>query len=232
MSQDRKTPPVNFIRHIDLFFEIARISQAINYSHIALYVSLFRAWNHSFFNNPMTPSRDDLMAYAGIKSKECYYRILRELSSLDLLRYYPSKSKYEAGLFCMSSLEWVDSAIKITVWSISDHQSLCGKQLQLSLDDISQNAKVTSKPHKLNLINGRGLLMIEKYVTIDFVYSNSSHNFNVDTTNYQNPSQNKNISSSFKNDYHANAKSSQQRHSGLHPSGVQVDPDADYSIPL
>ncbi|MBK6785593.1 MAG: hypothetical protein IPG79_18970 [Saprospiraceae bacterium] len=48
MSQTPKAPVVNYIRHIDIFFDIVRISPAINYAHIALYISLFRFWNHSF----------------------------------------------------------------------------------------------------------------------------------------------------------------------------------------
>ncbi|MBK8054968.1 MAG: hypothetical protein IPK35_17285 [Saprospiraceae bacterium] len=166
MSTTSKSPAVNYIRHIDLFFEIARFSPAINYGHIALYISLFRSWNHSFFSNPMTPARDDIMAYAGIKSKECYYRILREISELDLIRYYPSKSKYETGLFCMSSLELVNEGIKIIVWSISHHQSICVKQLEIPFSDAKPTNGIT-RPHKSQLINGRGVLFAEKHVLLE-----------------------------------------------------------------
>ncbi|MBK7635934.1 MAG: hypothetical protein IPJ13_17865 [Saprospiraceae bacterium] len=99
MTHPTKVPAVNYIRHIDIFFDIVRISPAINYAHIALYISLFRIWNHAFFTNPISPARSEIMMYAGIKSKECYYRLLREISELDLIRYYPSKSRYETGLF-------------------------------------------------------------------------------------------------------------------------------------
>ncbi|MBK9736835.1 MAG: hypothetical protein IPO92_18495 [Saprospiraceae bacterium] len=86
-------PSVNYIKHIDVFFEIVHTVDAINYTHIALYLSLFRVWNISFFHNPFEPTRDELMKYAGLKSKESYYRIIRELENLDLLRILSIKVK-------------------------------------------------------------------------------------------------------------------------------------------
>lgn len=232
MNTRHPAPAVNYIKHIDLFFEISRFSPAINYGHIALYISLFRAWNLAFFTNPMSPAREDVMAYAGIKSKECYYRIVRQLSSLDLIRYHPSKSKYETALFCMSSLEWVDEGIKITVWSVSNHDTLSGTKLQDSPDKTSLATRPFHKPHNLDLINGRGLLMIEKQVVLD-IYPNSAIRPSEVSQGQQMPlNSDKHISSSFKNNYHAHAIHSQSKHSGLHPSGIQIDPDADYSVPL
>lgn len=235
MSSVAKAPAVNFIRHIDLFFEIAKMSPAINYGHIALYISLFRSWNHAFFNNPMSPTREEVMVCAGIKSKECYYRILRELSALDLIRYYPSKSKYETGLFCVSSLEWVEHAITVTVWSVSHHQTICGKQMEIPLTESKNFSPGQSKPHKLQLINGRGVLFPEKKVVLDF---NSTQSASGDTafnplsdSRYVSPIDTS-ISSSSKNNYHANAQNSQSRHSSLRPPGIPLDPNADYSIPL
>ena len=232
MSTKHPAPAVNYIKHIDLFCEISRFSPAINYGHIALYISLFRAWNLAFFSNPMSPSREDVMAYAGIKSKECYYRIVRQLSSLDLIRYHPSRSKYETALFCMSSLEWVEEGIKITVWSVSNHDTLSGTQLKDSPDKLSQSSRGFHKPHNLDLIHGRGILMIEKHVVLDIYPNNPNRHPEPSPSQTLAHSSDKNISSFFKNDYHAHTHHSQKRHSGLHPSGIQIDPDADYSVPL
>lgn len=234
MSTLSKAPAVNYIRHIDLFFEIARHSPAINYGHIALYISLFRSWNHSFFSNPMGPTRNEIMAYAGIKSKECYYRLLREISELDLIRYYPSKSKYEAGLFCMSSLEWVDAGIKIIVWAISNHQTIGGKQMEIPYSDSRTNDNPT-KPHKSQLINGRGTLFAEKHIILD-LNQNGSNNKNgyfdpLTDPKYASQLDNR-ISSPSNNSNYANHQNSQSRGPGLRPSGVQIDPDADYSVRL
>lgn len=229
MSVPSKAPAVNYIRHIDLFFEIARYSPAINYGHIALYISLFRSWNHSFFNNPMTPSREEIMAYAGIKSKECYYRILREISELDLIRYYPSKSKYETGLFCMSSLEWVNEGIKIIVWSISHHQSICGKQLEIPFNDSKPSPGIT-RPHKSQLINGRGVLFAEKHVLLEHHTVQSSYNPLTDPK-YASHLDHR-ISSHSNHSNHAVNQNFKSGGSTLRPSGIPIDPQGDYSEPL
>ncbi|MBP6236509.1 MAG: hypothetical protein KA536_10220 [Saprospiraceae bacterium] len=234
MSHLPKPPIVNYIRHIDLFFEIVRMSPAINYGHIALYISMFRAWNHAFFANPMSPGRDDLMAYAGIKSKECYYRLVREISELDLIRYYPSRSKYEAGLFCMSSLEWVDEGIKIIVWAITNHQTIGGKQMEIPYCDSLKNSH-TTKPHKSQLINGRGTLFAEKHIILELNQNGSSKisaSFDPLTDpRYASQIDNR-ISSLSNNSNYANHQNSQSGRTGLRPPGVQIDPDADYSVPL
>ena len=234
MSHLPKPPTVNYIRHIDLFFEIVRMSPAINYGHIALYISMFRAWNHAFFANPMSPGRDDLMAYAGIKSKECYYRLVREISELDLIRYYPSRSKYEAGLFCMSSLEWVDEGIKIIVWAITNHQTIGGKQMEIPYCDSLKNSHPT-KPHKSQLINGRGTLFAEKHIILDLNQNGSSKisaSFDPHTDPRYSSQFDNRISSLSNNSNYANHQNSQSGRTGLRPPGVQIDPDADYSIPL
>ena len=229
MAVPPKAPSVNYIRHIDLFFEIARHSPAINYGHIALYISLFRSWNHAFFNNPMTPARDEIMAYAGIRSKECYYRILREISDLDLIRYYPSKSKYETGLFCMSSLEWVNEGIKIMVWAISHHQSICGNHLEIPFNE-PKTSSLSTRPHKTQLINGRGVLFAEKHVLIELSSFISTYHPQNDPKYPTHPDHR--ISSHSNHSYHANTQNFKSGSSTLRPSGIPIDPEADYSEPL
>ena len=100
-------PPVNFIKHLDVFLEIVSMVDSINFTHIALYLSLFRIWNINYFSNPISPTRDELMKYAGLKSKESFYRLLREMEALDLIRYYPSKSKFEKSFYCLSALNFI-----------------------------------------------------------------------------------------------------------------------------
>lgn len=239
MSNQVKTPAVNFIRHIDIFFEIVRISPAINYAHIALYISLFRYWNHSFFTNPMTPARSEIMVYAGIKSKECYYRLLREISELDLIRYYPSKSRYETGQFCMSKLEYVDQCIKISVWAISNHDNLNGNKIEIPFSDSKKSLPPADKSihHKSQLINGRGILIMEKTIVLSIDSNNDRVVEQAPTYDpltdpkYASSLDNRNSSSS-NNLYYANNQNQQSHRSGLRPSGVPTDPNADYSKKL
>ena len=63
------------------------------------------------------------MKYAGLKSKESFYRVIREMEALDLIRYYPSKSKFEKSFYCLSPLEFEDQKIKISVYGLTNHIS-------------------------------------------------------------------------------------------------------------
>ena len=228
-------PPVNFIRHLDVFLEIVNTVDTINSIHIALYVSLFRMWNLSFFVNPFSPTRDDIMRYAGIRSKESFYKIIRELQAFDLIRYYPSKSKFERSLYCLSMLEYNTDSIKISVWGITNHEPLPNKQKQISLP-VSASATLIDIKTNAKLYNGRGSLVLEKTIFIDHdgkrEDQNTSQPFDPHTDpRYTSHLTNRINSPSNINNYGHNPNS-QAGHSGLRPSGVQIDPDPDYSIRL
>jgi hypothetical protein len=134
----------------------------------------------------------------------------------------------------MSSLEWVNEGIKIIVWSISHHQSICGRQLEIPFSDSKSTAAI-SRPHKSQLINGRGVLFAEKHVLLDLNQTlqpsvNESYN-PLNDPKYASHIDNRISSHSNKSNY-ANHQDSQSRGSSLRPSGVPIDPEADYSIKL
>jgi hypothetical protein len=231
------TSQVNYIRHLDVFMEIVGVVDAINYTHIAVYMSLFRLWNISFFTNPISPVRDDIMRYAGLKSKESFYRIIREMESLDLIRYYPSNSKYEKSFYCLSHLEIEDCKIKISVYGLSNHKSFSQNTDQAVIQFASGTPPNDIKS-KTNLFNGRGSLYISKTIFLkdseleDVVYHPTSSSYNPLTDpKYASHIDNRISSHSNKSNY-ANHQDSQSRGSSLRPSGVPVDPEADYSIKL
>ncbi len=229
---------VNYIRHLDTFFEIVRCCDAIHYANIAMYISLFRLWNLSYFSNPFSPTREDIMMYSGFRSKDAFYRNLRELEILDLIRYYPSRSRFERSFFCMSNLEFNDQVIKVEVWGLTNHNSLDqSKQTALNINQSFDAPEKKAKDlySKVRAINGKGSLYIEKTVTFELKESglNPSPTTYNPLTDPKYASQIDNrISSHNNNSNYANAKNSQSGHSTLRPSGVPVDPEADYSIKL
>lgn len=232
MTKQPKTPMVNYIRHLDLFYEFVQMSNAIHYAHISLYLALFRAWNQSYFTNPLTPHRELVMTLAGIKSKECYYRLLRELSNLDLIRYYPAKSRYVPGTFTVSTFDAMNDYLVISVWAVSSFTSITGKKIERTFDNDSKH-KGQSQPHKSKLINGSGQLIIEKTVEINFESAATSER---ETNLYDDPrfqtSFFNNLSSLQNSSKYGNGKSSSSRSTNLNPSGIPIDPNADYSVPL
>ena len=229
---------VNYIKHLDTFFEIVRCCDAIHYANIAMYISLFRLWNLSYFSNPFSPTREDIMMYSGFRSKDAFYRNLRELEVLDLIRYYPSRSRFERSFFCMSNLEFNDQVIKVEVWGLTNHNSLDqSKQTALNFNQSSDAPEKEPKDlyAKVRAINGKGNLYIEKTVTFDLKESGlnpSSTSYNPLTDpKYASHIDNRISSPSNKSNY-ANYQDSQSRGSSLRPSGVPIDPEADYSIKL
>ena len=231
------TTHVNYIRHLDVFMEIVGVVDAINFTHVAVYLSLFRMWNISFFTNPISPSRDDIMKYAGLKSKESFYRIIREMEGLDLLRYYPSNSKYEKSFYCLSHLEIEDCKIKISVYGLSNHKSF-SQNSDIALVQQESGPPSADIRSKSNLFNGRGSIYISKTIDlkdselVDVVYQPTSSTYNPLTDPKYTSQIDQRISSPSNISNYANRQDSQSRGAGLRPSGVQVDPDADYSIKL
>lgn len=228
----------NFIKHLDAFFEIVKRCDVIHYGNIATYISLFRLWNMSYFNNPFTPTREEIMLYSGFRSKDAFYKNLRELEALDLIRYYPSHSRFERSYFCLSSIEIVETHIVVKVWSLTNHAQL-DKTKQTSLEFPNSASNQNSKPidlgSKIKTYNGRGLLVLEKTVIIDIYqdkapFQSTSYNPLTDPK-YASHIDNRISSHSNKSNY-ANHQDSQSRGSSLRPSGVPVDPEADYSIKL
>ncbi len=231
--------PVNFIKHLDVFHEIVGTVDSINFTHIAVYLSLFRIWNISFFNNPISPTRDEIMKYAGLKSKESFYRVIREMEALDLIRYYPSKSKFEKSFYCISNLEFEDNRIKISVIGLTNHISFANEQKKngyLFNDQSINNSKDIRS--RADLYNGRGALVLEKTIYLrEGIPSNETDN--KPPTSYDPLTDPKyashldnRISSPSNNSNYANHQNSQSRNSNLRPPGIQIDPEADYSIRL
>ena len=178
------------------------------------------------------------MMYSGFRSKDAFYRNLRELEVLDLIRYYPSRSRFERSFFCMSNLEFNDQVIKVEVWGLTNHNSLDqSKQTALNFNQSSDapQKNATDLYAKVRAINGKGNLYIEKTVTFDLKESGlnpSSMSYNPLTDpKFASHIDNRISSHSNKSNY-ANHQDSQSRGSSLRPSGVPIDPEADYSVKL
>jgi hypothetical protein len=184
------------------------------------------------------------MAMSGIKSKSAFYKVLRELESFDLLRYYPSTSIYVKSLFCLSTFEYSDDCVSICIWGISNHQPLglnTGAQAKL-LDENNIELSKKNLMSVAGLKNGKGkLVLLKKYklemVTVQPVMEVNTIQNEISTFDpltdprYTSHIDNR-ISSLSNNSNYANHQNSQSGRTGLHPPGVQIDPDADYSIPL
>ena len=81
---------MNYIKHLNGFFERLSNDQRMTTYHISLYLVLFQFWNLSRFQNPIPISRQELMALSRIGSVNTYARCVKELHNWGYICYFPS----------------------------------------------------------------------------------------------------------------------------------------------
>ena len=81
---------MNYIKHLTGFFNKINNENAINPTHISLYLSLFQCWNVNRFKNPTGISREEIMKSSKINSKATYHKCMKELEALGFMEYMPT----------------------------------------------------------------------------------------------------------------------------------------------
>ena len=97
---------MNYIKHLNKFFEIIEDDERLSPYHISLYLALFQHWNTNRFKNPLIIKRNDLMRVSKIGSLTTYTKCLKELHEFQYLNYSPnfnpSGSHINMYNFCIS----------------------------------------------------------------------------------------------------------------------------------
>ena len=78
---------MNYIRHLNGFFERVERDERLTAYHVSLYMALFRVWNQNRFRNPFPVCREELMARARIGSTNTYARCMKQLCQWQYIRY-------------------------------------------------------------------------------------------------------------------------------------------------
>lgn len=226
MQTPRKSPSINFIRHLDHFYSMVAEDGSFNSHEIALYHSLFRAWNDSFFVNPFFPGRNPIIRQAGIRSNKTFYSTLESLVAKDLVRYFPPSTIFIRGTFCLSTFENDKDTLQLIVWGLR-LENKTTKQILLprAMEKMEGNFKI---------IPAKTQTYIEKKVVLKQGSRPSQPQPPYDPLNDPTiftPAVMAifNESKSHNHDKHNPPK---QGHSTLRPPGIQPDPNADYSVPL
>ena len=81
---------MNYVRHLNGFFERLASDSRMSSYHISLYLSLFRVWNQNRFRNPFPISREEMMGLSRIGSVNTYARCIKQLDSWGYIRYSPA----------------------------------------------------------------------------------------------------------------------------------------------
>ncbi|MBB1149752.1 hypothetical protein H4K35_06335 [Myroides sp. NP-2] len=85
---------MNYIKHLNSWFEIIKTKTEATPTHIALYVMLFHLWNQHRFAPSFGINRQHMVNLCKIGSNSTYSKCMRELNAWGWIIYKPTKSKY------------------------------------------------------------------------------------------------------------------------------------------
>lgn len=85
---------MNYIKHLNNFYNKIQIDPEIAPCQIALYLALFQCWNKQRFENPIHIIRDEVMRLSKITSKSTYHRSMKILHNNQYIIYIPSYNPY------------------------------------------------------------------------------------------------------------------------------------------
>ncbi len=85
---------MNYIRHLNGFFNCVKKDDTLTSAHISLYMALFQYWNYNRFQNPFPVYRDNIMNLSKIGSKNTYHKCVKALHEAKYIYYHPSPSKF------------------------------------------------------------------------------------------------------------------------------------------
>ena len=88
---------MNYIKHLTGFFNKISNENAINPTHISLYLALFQCWNVNRFKNPTGISREEIMKASKINSKATYHKCMKELQALGFMEYLPTYNPHSCS---------------------------------------------------------------------------------------------------------------------------------------
>ena len=88
---------MNYIKHLTGFFNKINNENAINPTHISLYLALFQCWNVNRFKNPTGISREEIMKASKINSKATYHKCMKELQTLGFIEYIPTYNPHSCS---------------------------------------------------------------------------------------------------------------------------------------
>lgn len=85
---------INYIKHLNFWFELLKDNPAVKPTHVSLYIALFQQWNLNHFTETFIINRPELMSLSKIGSKTTYSKCLQEMVDWGWIVYTPSTSSY------------------------------------------------------------------------------------------------------------------------------------------
>ena len=88
---------MNYIKHLNGFFELVAGDGRLTAYHISLYLALFQFWNLNRFSEKFPVNRTELMVLSRIGSVNTYAKCMKELDRWGYIRYFPSANRYSGS---------------------------------------------------------------------------------------------------------------------------------------
>lgn len=154
---------MNYIKHLNGFFEKASHDLNLNPTHISLYVAIFQLWNKSGFKKAIPISREELMRISKIGSNATYHKCMKELNARNYVKYMPSYNQFKGTTVEVVPLEGYKPPHRKAYTKrkgcspIEQHPEQVAAQV---LNDSCTSAELLPYINSLNLINfenGRAL---------------------------------------------------------------------------
>lgn len=140
---------MNYIKHLNGFFECVGRLENLRPTHISLYLALFMQWNKQRFENPLSVHRSSLMKLSKIGSQTTYHKCLVELHRYQLIIYQPSRQPLKGSIIRLIPLDAKNAPTSpindhVVIPSINEtNKNLNDEKNQ----DTSKNQKIMSNPY-------------------------------------------------------------------------------------
>ena len=122
---------MNYIKHLNKFYDKIYYDTAIAPSQIALFLALFQCWNKQRFQNPIYINRDEVMRLSKITSNTTYHRSMNILHENGYIIYEPSFSPYKGSKIYFTDLTHSNTLIHTT--------SKNDKEMKKAIEKVKQN---------------------------------------------------------------------------------------------
>lgn len=132
---------MNYIKHLTGFFNKINNENAVNPTHISLYLALFQCWNVNRFKNPTGISREEIMKASKINSKATYHKCIKKLQTLGFIEYLPNFNPHSSSNIIMVNLS---NELK---------KRTKNEQLTSSNDKPIQNLTISKNEQVFELVN-------------------------------------------------------------------------------
>ena len=229
---------MNYIKHLTGFFNKISNENAINPTHISLYLALFQCWNVNRFKNPTGISREEIMKASKINSKATYHKCMKELQALGFMEYIPTYNPHSCSNVIMvnfsDELKTRPKFEPFTSLKNKPVQNLtylkneqvveqinCDKNLKTNKLKSSQNSKLNFEPvqNKTRLKNEQHIEQVAEQVYIDNnkTYTNNI-NKDIDTKSQNLNSENSNSALVEIQKEKSCAKKEEANNNGITPS--------------